>query len=254
MADDFLDPFERMLEKLFPPDRVRAIDAGDDSAAEWNKIEDSGFLDALRAEEEGGVGLPFSQIVDLWMALGRHAVPLPVGEEMVARAAGTDAERNRTGTAILHAAQIAGAADRLLEMSVAHANQRVQFGKPVGRQQAVQQQLAVMAEEAIAARMAVELACAGEGWPGAMPAAAAKASASRIAPLIASAAHAVHGAIGISAEFDLQLYTSRLYRWRAAGGSEGMWAREIGERVLDTDHTALTWVRRELFGDEEVVS
>ncbi|WP_373693913.1 hypothetical protein [Parafrankia sp. BMG5.11] len=46
---------------------------------------------------------------------------------------------------------------------MAYANERVQFGKLVGRQQAVQQLLAVVAEDAVAARMAVELACEGGG-------------------------------------------------------------------------------------------
>ena len=249
MVSEFLGPFEQMLEKLFPPARIRAIEGGDNGADEWAQIDQSGFLDALVAESDGGVGLSFAQVAQLWMALGRTPAPLPVGEAMVARASGGDAERERTGLAVLQAAQIAGAAQRLLEMSVAHANDRVQFGKPIGRQQAVQQQLAVMAQEAVAARMAVDLACSREGWPGAMHAAAAKATAARVAASIASTAHAVHGAIGISAEFDLQLYTRRLHNWRTGGGSESLWARELGARVLESHASALDWVRGELFDD-----
>jgi acyl-CoA dehydrogenase len=46
---------------------------------------------------------------------------------------------------------------------------------------------------------------------------------------VAAIAHAVHGAIGISEEYDLQLLTRRLHGWRLADGSEGYWAGVLGE-------------------------
>src|SRR3546814_10685119 len=77
-----------------------------------------------------------------------------------------------------------------------------------------------MAEQTVAARMAVELACAA-GLPLALaPAATAKIVASAAAPTIAATAHAVHGAIGISAEHDLHLFTRRLHGWRMEHRSE----------------------------------
>src|SRR3546814_5097152 len=48
--------------------------------------------------------------------------------------------------AISRAALISGAADRVVTMTASYANERVQFGKPIGRQQALQQNMAVMAE------------------------------------------------------------------------------------------------------------
>ena len=51
-------------------------------------------------------------------------------------------------------------------------------------------------------------------------------------PLAASTAHALHGAIGVTAEYDLQLYTRRLHEWRMADGSEAFWNRRVGEAVL----------------------
>ena len=45
---------------------------------------------------------------------------------------------------------------------------------------------------------------------------------------MAEAAHAVIGAIGISAEHDLQLYTRRLHAMRLAHGSESHWQRVLG--------------------------
>lgn len=244
---EFLAPFEAMLDALFAPARVRAFDAGADWAFERRAIEQSGFLDALLAEEGGGAGLAFAQAIPLWMALGSRAAPLEIGQAMIDRAAPAQAEAAHA-RAVLLAAAIAGAAGRVLAMSVEHANQRVQFGKPVGRQQAVQQQLAVMAEQAAAIRLAVELAASGPGWPTAERAATAKTVAALYAPLIANTAHAVHGAIGISAEHDLQLYTRRLHAWRLEEGGETLWAGRLGARVLAAEATALDWVRAELFG------
>ena len=88
---EFLDPFERMLETLSPPATVRAVEAGESPAALWSAIAESGFLDALVPDDRGGAGLPLAEVGALWQALGRHAVPLPVGETMIARALLPDA-------------------------------------------------------------------------------------------------------------------------------------------------------------------
>ena len=49
------------------------------------------------------------------------------------------------------------------------------------------------------------------------------------AALVAAGGHAVHGAIGITAEFDLQLYTRRLKAWRGEAGSPSYWAQRVGQ-------------------------
>ena len=49
---------------------------------------------------------------------------------------------------------------------------------------------------------------------------------------MASTAHALHGAIGVTEEFDLQLYSRRLHEWRMADGSEAYWNRIVGEAML----------------------
>lgn len=245
-AGEVVEPFERMLAQLFPPARVRAIDRGDNWDAEWAGIERSGFLDALVPEDAGGAGLDFGPVVPLFFALGRHAAPLEIGRTMIARGTADDANR-AAASAVLHAAAIAGAADRLLAMTVTYANERVQFGKPVGRQQAVQQQLAVMAEETVAVRLATELA-ASAGWPDMPRAAMAKIVASEAAPRITAVAHAVHGAIGISAEHDLQLFTRRLHEWRTAEGSETLWARLLGAGLIASGERPVDFVRTHLFG------
>lgn len=148
--------------------------------------------------------------------------------------------------AVLRAAIIAGAADRLLEMTVAYANDRIQFGRPIGKHQAVQHQLAVMAEQSVSARIAAQIGCAS-GFPPMLAAAAvAKQVASAAAAQVANIAHAVHGAIGISEEFDLQLFTRQLHQQRLADGSESYWAERLGEQRLASPQTSSLDLIREI--------
>jgi alkylation response protein AidB-like acyl-CoA dehydrogenase len=148
--------------------------------------------------------------------------------------------------AALHAALIAGALTRVFEMTLQYCNDRVQFGRSLGKFQAVQHQLAVMAEHVAAANMAAEAAFQSEGrTPAPVPAAMAKARASEAAVLVANHAHALHGAIGITEEFDLQLFTRRLHDWRMAHGSENFWNRRVGEALLGSQQTVAQFVRPE---------
>lgn len=247
-ANELLEPFERMLAKLFPPARVRVIDAGGEWPEEMAEIEASGFLDLLAPESSGGAGLAFLSAIALFAALGRHAAPAGIGRAMVERAS-YDPAQAANAEPVMLSGMMAGAGDRLLAMTTAYANERVQFGKPIGRQQAVQQNLALMAEHCVAVRLTVELAASGEGAPDGLRAALAKSVASAAAPLIANIAHAVHGAIGISAEHDLQLYTRRLHAWRAELGSESLHNRALGKSLLGSDAQSVDWLRAEIFDE-----
>ena len=83
--------------------------------------------------------------------------------------------------------------------------------------------------------------------PSLLAAAMAKSRTSEAAALVASIAHALHGAIGITEEYDLQLLTRRLHEWRMADGSEGYWNAVLGgARLGDTAHS-VDWVRTQVF-------
>jgi len=242
--------FGQLLAERCTPAVVRAIEAGGSSQALWRELLDSGFLDALVPEAQGGAGLALHQVLPLVQACGYHALPLPFAETMavrgvLARAGKTwpespigldtlDAslpppEERLALQAALNTALIAGAANRVLELSLTYVQQRSQFGKPIGSFQAVQHQLSTMAEQVCAARMAAQLCFAS---PSHLPVrslvAMAKGVAGEAAAALVSGSHAVHGAIGITAEFDLQLYTRRLLAWRAQGGSPAYWSRQVG--------------------------
>ena len=145
----------------------------------------------------------------------------------------------RVGAA-LRAAQLAGAMQAVLNLSLRYAGDRVQFGRPIGSFQAIQQQLALMAELVAQATMGAELAFDCDGpIPDALRTACAKQVASANAMQCAAIAHAVHGAIGITAEHDLQLFTRRLRTWAADWGGAHHWAVELGLGVLRGGHASL---------------
>lgn len=134
--------------------------------------------------------------------------------------------------AFVCAARLSGAMTATLTRTVNYANERVQFGRPIGKFQAIQQELTAMAEEVYSARMAVEL-CAGTGCDlDPLRIAVAKARCSEAAPRVASVAHAVHGAIGFTEEYDLQIWVRRLHAWRRAGGTEAYWQGRLGAALL----------------------
>lgn len=228
-SNELLEPFARMLGDVATPVEIRRIEAEGVAGPLWDAVEASGYLDALVPEARGGVGLSLAQVEPMIRALGQHAAPIEIAETMIQRGLQANDALPRPIAAIIRAVMIAGAGERLLDMTLAHANDRVQFGKPIGKQQALQQNLAVMGEQVILARIAGQMGCRQGLAPSAALAAVAKQVASAAVPIIASTAHAVHGAIGITAEFDLQLFTRRLHQWRAEHGSEGYWAREMGQ-------------------------
>jgi acyl-CoA dehydrogenase len=131
--------------------------------------------------------------------------------------------------ALARTAQIAGALDAALSLSITYANERVQFGKPIGKFQAVQQSLAEFAEEAAAVNCAGRAAaCAADCGDASMEIAAAKLRAGQAAAIGARVAHQVHGAIGFTHEHELHRYTTRLTSWRSEYGNERSWSAYLG--------------------------
>jgi acyl-CoA dehydrogenase len=231
-SNELLEPFARILADVATPAEIRRIEADGLAGPLWDAVEASGYLDALVPEDKGGVGLTLAQVEPMIRALGQHAAPIAIAETMVARGLGAQA-LPRPIAAVIRAIMIAGAGERVLDMTLAHANDRIQFGKPIAKQQALQQNLAVMGEQVILARIAGQMGCRQGLVPSDALAAVAKQVASAAVPVITSIAHAVHGAIGITAEYDLQLYTRQMHVWRAEQGSEGYWARAIGRSRWD---------------------
>src|SRR5690606_11074909 len=110
--------------------------------------------------------------------------------------------------------------------------------------QAVQNQISIMAERVWVARMAAQLTSQSDDWsPQPLLAAVGKERTSEAATIVADNSHAVHGAIGVTEEYDLQLYTRKLREWRHAGSAETYWESRIGRELLLRDNqTALSFM------------
>jgi alkylation response protein AidB-like acyl-CoA dehydrogenase len=135
--------------------------------------------------------------------------------------------------ALLRAAEMAGALEAALQLAVTYANDRVQFGRPIGKFQAIQQELALAAEQVAAAGVAASASVAGAAAGDlAFAAASAKLRAGEAAGKVADIVHQVHGAIGFTHEHRLHHLTRRLWSWRDEFGHENFWAVELGRLVV----------------------
>ncbi|MFQ6573932.1 acyl-CoA dehydrogenase family protein [Pseudomonas sp. UM16] len=144
--------------------------------------------------------------------------------------------------ALLRACMLVGALEASLHQAVAYANERVQFGKAIGKFQAIQQQLAHMAGAIGAARTATQVALHSasqllQAGPGerstlAFDVAVAKVCAGEAASLAAAVSHQVHGAIGFTHEHSLHYSSRRLWSWRDEFGSDAQWADVLGQAAI----------------------
>lgn len=141
--------------------------------------------------------------------------------------------------ALARAQQMAGALERALELSVTYAGDREQFGRPISRFQAIQHHLADAAAEAAAAAMVAQSA-ADLAESGLLQEAAAVAKVrAGMAARAANIAHQVHGAIGVTEEHPLHLFTRRIWAWREDFGSDLEWSTRLGRQVASAGSSGL---------------
>jgi acyl-CoA dehydrogenase len=169
----------------------------------------------------------------------RDTVRLNGSVTVVGAATMTAADLIAIGAA-MRTQQIAGALTRLTEMTTQYAQDRVQFGRPLGKFQAVQQNLAILAGQTAAAVAAADLAAeaVADGLK-ILPIAAGKARAGEAAGIAAAIAHQVHGAIGFTLEHNLQFLTRRLWSWRDEFGKDAVWQRLLGRHMANVGANAL---------------
>lgn len=136
--------------------------------------------------------------------------------------------------ALLAAAQMIGLAQRCIDMAVAYAKDRTQFGKPIGSYQAVKHLIATAQVKVEFARPVVH-AAAAELALGTLPAQArvshAKITAGETADLAARTAVQVHGAMGITWEVDLHFFLKRAMGLKADWGNAAQHRARVMERI-----------------------
>ena len=159
--------------------------------------------------------------------------------------AGFDANSVRLLGAALRASQMTGALESMLDISTRYASERVAFGRTISKFQAVQHNLANLGTEVAAALTASGSAAdtmensADDTEAIFLEVASAKIRVGEAVEKGAAIAHQVHGAIGFTAEHILQRYSRRTWGWRDDFGSESVWAKDLGERVIHNGADAL---------------
>jgi alkylation response protein AidB-like acyl-CoA dehydrogenase len=142
----------------------------------------------------------------------------------------------RRAGAVCTAALQLGLADRLTEMSVAYAKERLQFDRPIGSFQSIKHLLADMCVRTEVARAAVYAAAAhldaGDAIPGLDRAVSgAKALAGEAAIVNGKTATQVHGGMGFTWEVDVHLYLKRAWVLDTHFGSSDTHFDEVGAAI-----------------------
>lgn len=336
MADSLLaETADRLFGDTITPQILAAAERGDFPRPAWDALAEAGLHLGLLPESAGGFGLAPDEALDLLRIAGRHALPLPLAETMLAGwllscaglpipdgpltvapgtgltlsrdgakyhlagiargiAWGRDADaiailadldgrphvallsggytidehtniarepRNtlhidavpdavapspitptdlRAAGAATRALMIAGALERITAMTTQYALDRTQFGRPIGRFQAVQHSLATLAAQTAAALAAAGIAAESLLPTLHLPAiAAAKARGAEAAGIGAALAHQIHGAIGFTYEHSLHFHTKRLHAWRDEYGGEAEWNERLGRHLAAAGADAL---------------
>jgi acyl-CoA dehydrogenase len=143
----------------------------------------------------------------------------------------------RRRAALCRSAQLLGALEETRDLTLAFVQEREQFGRPIIGFQAVAQAVATLAADVALARVSVAVAVESAesgATAGELECAAAKVMTSRAARLVGAAAHQLHGAIGITAEYPLHRLTRRLWAWQDEEGSEDEWSAMLGSMLSQT--------------------
>jgi len=217
--------------------RVRATVAGVPYAAEAETV-------VLALSDGDRLLVAVADPADLRITGGHNAGGEPRSTVTVDRAAesfavlpGAAAELRRRG-AWARCVQTIGALDAAVEFSVEHTRTREQFGRPLSAFQSVQHTLAGMAGEVERARAATNLAVAAAADFGFdsprtdYAVTVAKVTLGQVVSGVVTAAHQLHGAIGVTIEHRLWLATMRARSWVEEFGDTAHYARRLGRLAL----------------------
>ncbi len=168
-------------------------------------IVESGFAGFLRGELEDLCGMRANPVSSLFFE------DCPVPEENLL---GRQGDGMKIGLATLDngrigvAAQALGIAQGAMEAAVKYAKERQQFKKPLASQQTIQNYIADMATEIMAARLLLYRACdlKDAGLPFGAEASMAKLYCSTVASKVTGLAVQIHGGYGYSKEYDVERY------------------------------------------------
>lgn len=234
MMSIFVETVERILADHVTPALIDASECGEAPDSLMAALDEIGLFDLLVPEDRGGIGASMADAVAIMRSVGSAAAPGPILELMIERT-GLEAEPAFQTAALLNAARISGSIRWVFERTATYATERIQFGKPLGKQQAVQQMLALLADNALAATAITDAAAAN---PSPRLIAAARARLGEASDCAIEVGHQVHGAIGFTREYALNHRTRNLIAWRDQFGSVLEWKARLASSFIGTgrDH------------------
>jgi alkylation response protein AidB-like acyl-CoA dehydrogenase len=209
-----------------------------------DRLESLGLARLTTPESAGGSGATWLEAAVVLRAAARHGIGVPaVEEDLLAGGADTGARRLRG--ALMRAVQMTGAMDAAVDLTVRHAAERKQFGRPLAAFQAVQHLAADAAAEAALARAATDAALsqavatqfAGAGLLFSV--AVARSVCGHSGSTVVRNAHQVHGAIGTTREHILHRVTMPILAWTNDFGSVAEWDALLEQAAHDAGDAGL---------------
>lgn len=129
---------------------------------------------------------------------------------------------------------MAGALEAMLDLTIEYTETRQQFGRPIGRFQAVAQHLVWSAQDAAITKMAAQMAARQSArGDGRFEIAAARSLADECASTATRQCHQAHGAMGMTQEYALHHLSRRLWSWRSEWSAPGEWSEKVGRYAAD---------------------
>ena len=245
---DEVDPdFAALVDEVFA-DHAEAMRADTPLAAAdlafAERLQALGLARLTAPESAGGSGATWREAAVVLRAAAWHGIPVPAVE---ADLLGSDleADARRLRGALMRAVQMTGAMDSAVDLTVRHAAERKQFGRPLAAFQAVQHLTADTAAEAALARAATDAALgqavatqfAGDGLLFSI--AVARSVCGHCGSAVVRNAHQVHGAIGTTREHVLHRVTMPILAWTNDFGSVADWDRLLGQATRDAGDVGL---------------
>jgi len=136
--------------------------------------------------------------------------------------------------ALAKSAMMSGALNKILELTIKHVKEREQFGRPLYKLQAIQQNIAILSGETISANTITDYAIDSfNNVESIYNIGATKIVVNESANTVSEIAHQVHGAIGTTYEHPLHHFTRRLWTWRDQFGNETYWAKCLATECND---------------------
>jgi alkylation response protein AidB-like acyl-CoA dehydrogenase len=200
---------------------------------------DEGLTAFLVPQGSGGLSITAHQTFgkDYQAVVDLNAVQLSEdnvlgGPDAVDRA-GPALERVLEKATALQVMEMAGGAQKVLDMTIDYVKERVQFGVPIGSFQAVQHHTANMATSIDGGRLAglQALWLLSEGHPAKRELSIAKAWCNETYVFVTLMAHQLHGGMGYVSDYDLHLWSQRAKVTELTFGNEDYHLERVAEAI-----------------------